>query len=53
MPIWIIAKYEILRFMRMRYVLVIQFLMPLLTYIHFGFGALRRIQNGRSYAEAR
>ncbi|WP_261305854.1 ABC transporter permease [Paenibacillus andongensis] len=36
MPIWIIAKYEILRFMRMRYVLMIQFLMPLLLIFILG-----------------
>ncbi|NOU76224.1 ABC transporter permease subunit [Paenibacillus sp. LMG 31458] len=36
MPIWIIAKYEILRFMRMRYVLIIQFLMPLLLIFILG-----------------
>lgn len=36
MPIWIIAKYEILLFMRMRYVLIIQFLMPLLLIFILG-----------------
>ena len=48
MPIWIIAKYEILRFMRMRYVLAYSVFDAAFTYIHFGVGALRRIQNGRS-----
>ncbi|MDF2649672.1 MAG: transporter permease [Paenibacillus sp.] len=36
MQIWIIAKYEVLRFMRMRYLLVIQFLMPLLLIFILG-----------------
>lgn len=36
MQIWIIAKYEILRTLHMRYVLVIQFLMPLLLIFILG-----------------
>jgi ABC-2 type transport system permease protein len=36
MPIWIIAKYEIIRKLRTRYVLLIQFLMPLLLIFILG-----------------
>ncbi|CAN7453815.1 ABC transporter permease [Paenibacillus sp. LjRoot153] len=36
MPIWTIAKYEIIRKLRIRYVLLIQFLMPLLLIFILG-----------------
>lgn len=36
MPLWIIAKYEVLRMLRMRYVMAIQFAMPLLLIFILG-----------------
>ncbi|MCY9658279.1 ABC transporter permease [Paenibacillus chondroitinus] len=36
MPLWIIAKYEVLRMFRMRYVMAIQFVMPLLLIFILG-----------------